>query len=93
MRLSQLLPFEAIRSTKWWLPAAVSWEQVEASDQAQLADWTVVDPKPESRLDSDLHIRIWRRQDRHFAVALVNDVLNDLHGSFRILHVMSEPVE
>jgi WD40 repeat protein len=93
MRLSQLLPFEPIRSTKWRLPAAVSWEQVEASYQAQLADWTVVDPKPESRLDSDLHIRIWQQQDRHFAVALVNDALNDLHGSFRILHVMSEPVE
>jgi WD40 repeat protein len=75
------------------LPATVGWEQVEANYQAQLTDWMVVDPKPAYDPGPDFHVRIWGHQGRYFAVALVNDVLNDSRGSFRILYVMSEPVE
>jgi hypothetical protein len=91
--LSQFLPFEPKRTAKLRLPATVGWEQVEANYQSQLADWTLVEPKPASRLGLSLHVKIWQQQDRHFAVALIDKVLDDFHGPFRILYVMSEPVE
>jgi hypothetical protein len=75
------------------LPATVGWEQVEANYQAQLTDWTVVDPEPGFHPGPDFHVKIWRHQAGHFVAALVNTVVNDSRGPFRILYVMYDPAE
>jgi hypothetical protein len=91
--LPDAVGIQRLRAKMLRLPANIGWEQVTAHYQTQIAnDWKAesADRKPRGL---GLRVRVWRRGDRHFAVGLVDETLQDGRGPYHTLLVMSQPGE